>query len=103
MYISVSRITGAPPQAVDRMVQGFRHGAPDLKQFKGFLGFELWRNESGLEAVSRWESEAAMKEYTNSPAFTAHHGGPPSGGQQPAGAQPGPSGSVFYYDAEVVI
>lgn len=90
MFIAVTRIKGAPPQAIDRMVEAFRRGAQDLDQFAGFKGFELWRNEDTLEAVSRWESRQAMEEYTNSPAFGAHHS---RGGQ---------GGEIAYYDAEVV-
>ena len=92
MYISVTRIAGAPPQAVDRMVEGFRQGARDLTKFDGFLGFEIWRNEEGLEAVSKGVSKAAMEGYTNSADFGAHHG---SGAARPGS-------SVAYYDAEVL-
>jgi heme-degrading monooxygenase HmoA len=90
MFIAVTRIKDVPPDVIDRMVAGFRHGAPDLRQFAGFLGFELWRTENSLEAVSRWESRAAMEAYRNSPAFAAHH----HGNQQ--------AGEVAWYDAEIV-
>jgi heme-degrading monooxygenase HmoA len=73
MFIAVTRIR-APREALDHMAEGFRRNAPDLKQFPGFLGFELWRSEENLEAVSRWESREAMEAYTKSSMFQAHHG-----------------------------
>jgi heme-degrading monooxygenase HmoA len=96
MFVSVTRISGVPEPAIDRMVEGFRHGAQDLKAFPGFLGFELWRSAGHLEAVARWESPAALEGYRQSPAFQAHHG--PSGGQPSAG-----SAEVVQFDAEVVV
>jgi heme-degrading monooxygenase HmoA len=75
------------------MVEGFRRGGPELKKFPGFLGFELWRNDDTLEAVSRWESRDAMEAYRSSPMFGAHHG-------------PGPStvtAETVSFDAEVVV
>jgi heme-degrading monooxygenase HmoA len=90
MFIAVTRIKDVPPAAIDRMVEGFRHGALELKQCEGFLGFELWRTPSSLETVSRWESRAAMEGYRASPLFGAHH----QGSQQ--------SGETASYDAEVV-
>jgi heme-degrading monooxygenase HmoA len=92
MFIAVTRIT-APPQAQERMVEGFRRGAPELKRFPGFLGFELWRNDQTLEAVSRWESREAMQAYRDSPMFGSHHSGP--GASQ--------AGQVVSFDAEVVV
>jgi heme-degrading monooxygenase HmoA len=91
MFIAVTRIT-APPEAQERMVDGFRRGGPELKRFAGFLGLELWRNADTLEAVSRWESREAMEAYRNSPMFGSHHSGP--GGQ---------SGQTVNFDAEVVV
>ena len=73
MFIAVTRIK-APQEALDRMAEGFRRNAPDLKQFPGFIGFELWRSEETLEAVSRWESKQAVEAYSRSPMFQAHHG-----------------------------
>jgi heme-degrading monooxygenase HmoA len=61
MFIAVTRIKDVHPAAIDRMVEGFRHGAQELKAFPGFVGFELRRTENGLEAVSRWESRQAME------------------------------------------
>ena len=94
MFIAVTKVK-APKEAIDRMMAGFRHAAPAMKQFSGFLGLELWRGEDSLQAVSRWESPEAMQKYSNSDLFRAHHGGG-------AGAQ-GPGGQVEYFDAEVVI
>lgn len=94
MFVTVTRIS-APKEPLDRMAEAFRRSAPDLKQFTGFLGFELWRNEGTLEAVARWESRQAMEAYTNSDAFRSHHGGGAGGGQG--------GGQVEYFDGEVVI
>jgi heme-degrading monooxygenase HmoA len=91
MFVAVTRIKDVPPPVIDRMVEGFRRGAQDLKAFEGFIGFELWRTENSLEAVSRWTSREAMEEYRKSPAFGAHHQGSQTGGETAA------------YDAEVVI
>ena len=93
MFIAVTRIR-APKQALDRMVEGFRRGGLELKRFPGFVGFELWRNEDRLEAVSRWQSREAMEAYRSSPMFGAHHG--------PGGATDG-SAETAQYDAEVVV
>jgi heme oxygenase (staphylobilin-producing) len=90
LFIAVTRIKGVPPAAIDRMVEAFRRGAQDLAHFDGFRGFELWRTENSLDAVSRWESREAMEAYRASPAFTAHH----QGSQQ--------AGEVAWYDAEIV-
>ncbi len=95
MFIAVTRIK-APLAAQERMVEGFRRGGPELKRFPGFLGFELWRNEDTLEAVSRWESREAMEAYRASPLFGAHHG---SSGQQGSG----PSAETVAFDAEIVV
>lgn len=95
MFISVTRISGVPEPAIDRMVQAFRRGAQDLKAFPGFQGFELWRGDGRLEAVARWESRDALEQYRQSSAFQAHHG-PGSGGEQPGSAE------VVQFDAEVV-
>ncbi|HEV7664587.1 MAG TPA: antibiotic biosynthesis monooxygenase family protein [Chloroflexota bacterium] len=73
MFIAVTRIK-APREAQERMVEGFRRGGPELKRFPGFVGFELWRSDDTLEAVSRWESREAMEAYHQSPLFGAHHG-----------------------------
>ena len=94
MFIAVTKVK-APKEAIDRMMMGFKHAAPAMQQFSGFLGLELWRGEESLHAVSRWESREAMEVYSNSDLFRAHHGGG-------SGAQ-GPGGQVEYFDAEVVI
>lgn len=113
MFVTVTRIEG---EKLDRAAEGFRRGAPDLKRFPGFLGFELWRSEGVLEAVARWESRAAMEAYAHSDEFRAHHGhaageghGQPEGHDQPEGhgAQGGAGarggGQVEYFDAERVV
>lgn len=95
MFVAVTRIS-APPQAQERIVEGFRRGGPELKRFPGFLGLELWRNDTTLEAVSRWESRAAMEAYRNSPMFGGHHSGTGAG-------QPGQGGETVSFDAETVV
>jgi heme-degrading monooxygenase HmoA len=112
MFIAVTRIA-APAEALDRMAGAFRKAAPDLKQFKGFLGFELWRDTQSLQAVSRWESRAAMETYTRSSLFGAHHGGETGAqahGEGQAHAQTqtqtpaqGGAASAAYFEAEVVV
>ena len=114
MFIAVTRIA-APAEALDRMAGAFRKAAPDLKQFNGFLGFELWRDTQTLQAVSRWESRAAMETYTRSGLFGAHHGGAAgvqAHGERQAHAQTPAQGgaasaasaaSAAYYEAEVLI
>jgi heme-degrading monooxygenase HmoA len=94
MYIAVNRIT-APQEAMDRMTEGFRSNAASLKEFAGFLSFELWRGESTLEAVSKWESREAYEAWRDSDNFLASH----------AGARSGQSGgsSAAFYEGEVVV
>jgi heme-degrading monooxygenase HmoA len=95
MFIAVTRVK-LPKEPMERMAEAFRKHAPDLKQFPGFLGLELWTNEDTLEAVSRWESREAMEAYRKSGMFQAHHGG--GTGAQGAGA-----GQVEYYTGEALI
>lgn len=92
MFVAVNRIT-APAQAIDRMVEGFRHNAASLKDFEGFLALELWRGDGTLDAVSKWTSRAAFEAWANSDSFLASHGF--------ARGQGGGS-SVAYYEGEVV-
>jgi len=94
MFVTVTRIQ-APKPALDQMAAAFRRSAPDLKQFAGFLGFELWLNDTTLEAVARWESRTAMEAYTNSETFRGHHGG--------EGSQRGGGGQVEYFEGETVV
>jgi heme-degrading monooxygenase HmoA len=96
MFIAVTRVKLAR-EPMERMAEAFRKNAPDMKQFAGFLGLELWMNEDTLEAVSRWESREAMEAYSQSGAFQSHHGRG-SGGPQGPGA-----GGVEYYTGEVLI
>lgn len=112
MFIAVTRIK-APKEHQERMAEAFRQAAPALKQFSGFLGFELWRGEDTLEAVSRWESREAMEAYTHSGMFQAHH--PAPGGEQRQGEGHGAGqqgaahgagsggGQVAHYEGEVVV
>lgn len=88
MFVAVNRIT-APKEAMDRMTEGFRHNAESLKQFEGFIAFELWRGETALEAVSKWESRAAFDTWRASDNFLAAHAGA-------RGGQGGGSAADFY-------
>lgn len=97
MFIAVTRVK-LPKEAMERMADGFRKNAPDMKQFAGFLGLELWMSEETLQAVSRWESREAMEAYSRSSAFHAHHGHG-AGAQAPAAG----AGSVEYYTGEVLV
>lgn len=92
VYIAVTRIA-APKEAIDRMVEGFRHAAPSMKSFPGCLGLELWRDGDTLQAISRWESREAVEAYAKSDLFGRHHAG---------GAGGTGGGQVEYYDAEVI-
>lgn len=78
------------------MLEAFRKGAPDLKQFDGFVGFEMWTEESGkLLAISKWASREQFETYVHSDAFRAHHGGQ-SAEQTHGQAQ------VTYYEGETM-
>lgn len=96
MLVTVTRVQ-LPKDRLDHLAEVFRNGARDLKQFPGFLGFELWRNETTLEAVSRWESREAMESYARSDAFRSHHG---RGATE--GVAPPMMGQVEYFDGEIV-
>lgn len=93
MYIAVNRIT-APKEAMDRMTEGFRRNGASLKEFPGFLSFELWRGDATIEAVSKWESQQAYEAWRNSDNFLAAHSSPRTGGS-------GGSTSAFY-EGEVI-
>jgi heme-degrading monooxygenase HmoA len=96
MFIAVNRIA-APPQAIERMVAAFHQNAASLKEFQGFIAFELWRGEAALDAVSKWESRAAFEAWRDSDNFLAAHVGP-RGGQSGQGGS-----SVAYYEGETVV
>ncbi len=74
MFIVVNTITVAP-EGQARMAETFRKHAPDLRQFEGFLGFEVWQAEGTLLAVSRWTSREAFLQYPQSEVFKQHHRG----------------------------
>ncbi len=94
MYIAVTRIK-MPKDMLDHIAEAFKKSAPDMKQFAGFLGFELWRSDDTLEAVSRWETKEAVEAYAKSDMFRAHHpAGTPRSGQG--------SAEVVYFDGEVL-
>lgn len=99
MFVAVNRIT-APQQAIERMVEGFRRNADSLKQFEGFIALELWRGETTLEAISKWDSREAFDAWATSDSFLASHGfARGQGGQQ--GGQGG-GATVAYYEGEVL-
>ncbi|HEX9035842.1 MAG TPA: antibiotic biosynthesis monooxygenase [Ktedonobacterales bacterium] len=93
MFVAVNRIA-APQEAMDRMTEAFRRNATSLKDFEGFIAFELWRGESSLDAVSKWESRAAYDAWRTSDNFLAAH----AGGR---GGQSGGS-SVAFYEGETI-
>ncbi|HYL43527.1 MAG TPA: antibiotic biosynthesis monooxygenase family protein [Ktedonobacteraceae bacterium] len=95
MFIAVNRIA-APAAQQQAMIEAFEKSAPAMKQFKGFLGLELWTAEDNtMLAVSRWESKAALEEYTNNALFQQHHGG---AGSQPAHRPD----QVTYYTGKII-
>lgn len=74
MFIVVNTISAAEP-ALTVMVEAFRKTAPDLRQFEGFLSFEIWREDGTFLAVSKWSSREAFMAYPRSDAFQRHHKG----------------------------
>lgn len=95
MYIAMNCIT-APEGQVQAMIEGFKHAAPGMKRFSGFLGLELWTAEDGtINAVSRWASKEALDEYLKDDLFRHHHSG--TGSEQMNVPNP-----VSYYSAEVL-
>ncbi|HUZ78149.1 MAG TPA: antibiotic biosynthesis monooxygenase family protein [Chloroflexota bacterium] len=90
MFVTVTTIN-MPRAAMGPVLDGFRHGSQALRQFPGFLGFELWTSEDTLQAVAQWDSREAVDAYKASDLFKAHHGGGTG------------NGSAAQYDAEVVI
>ncbi|QSO52105.1 antibiotic biosynthesis monooxygenase [Alicyclobacillus curvatus] len=99
MFIAANTID-VPKEHSGRMVENFRKNAPDLKQFEGFIGFEMWVEESGkLLAVSKWESRAHFEKYIHSEAFRAHHGGHNAEQTQQTHGQ----AQVSYYEGETLV
>ena len=95
MYIAVNRIA-APGGQVQAMIEGFKHAAPGMKRFSGFLGLELWTAEDGsIHAVSRWASKEALDEYLKNDLFRQHHSGA-------SNEQMNVPNQVSYYSAEVL-
>src|SRR5215469_3408371 len=95
MYIAVNQIA-VPEGQTQAMIEGFKHAAPGMKRFSGFLGLELWTAEDGtISAVSRWASKEALDEYLRNDLFRQHHGGAPS-------EQMHTANQVSYYSAEVL-
>ena len=94
MYVAVTRIK-MPKPMLDHIAEAFKKSAPEMKQFAGFLGFELWRNDETLEAISRWESREAVDAYTKSDMFHKHHPTGATGGQG--------SAEVVSFEAEVLV
>lgn len=99
MFIAVNKLAGPGTPHGEAILEGFKKAIPGMKQFKGFRGMEIWTASDGsVSAISRWESEEALEEYTSSPLFGQHHGGPSQHGsaekQRPSGVQ--------YYTAEIL-
>ncbi|MCK6588585.1 MAG: antibiotic biosynthesis monooxygenase [Polyangiaceae bacterium] len=95
MFIVVNTIMAAEP-ALAVMVEAFRKTAPDLRQFEGFLGFEIWKEEGSLHAISRWSSREAFMAYPRSEVFQKHHKGM-TAEQAVEGAQ------IKMYEGEVLL
>ncbi|WP_137686282.1 antibiotic biosynthesis monooxygenase [Thermosporothrix hazakensis] len=75
----------------DKMLQAFKHAAPAMKQFQGFISLEIWTAPDGsMQAISRWTSQEALNEYTTNALFNHHHGGA-------SGKQMNIPGQVSYY------
>ncbi len=97
MLIVVNKVA-APAGQQQAVIEGFEKAAPTMKQFKGFLGLELWTAEDNtILAVSRWESKATLEEYTSSPMYKSHHGG--ESGQR----QSGPDRVSTYYAGKTIV
>jgi heme-degrading monooxygenase HmoA len=96
MFVAVNEIK-APASQHQRMAEAFERHAPGLKQFPGFLSFELWFSENDtVLAVSRWESREAFEGYANSEMFKSHHGGA-------SREQAGSASQVFYYTGKKLL
>lgn len=98
MFIAVNKIM-VPVEHRRAVIEAFEKATPEMKQFKGFLGLEMWTAEDNtLQAVSKWESKEAMEAYTNNSLFARHHGGGASSGEQGHGGQ-----VTTYYTAITVM
>jgi heme-degrading monooxygenase HmoA len=96
MFVAVNTIK-IPTAHQATMIEAFRKNAPDLKQFNGFLGFDIWTSENdSLLAISRWESKEAFEQYIHSDAFKQHHGGEGSDRMRAAA-------EVSYYAGETIV
>jgi heme-degrading monooxygenase HmoA len=85
MIVVVNKVA-APASQQQAVIDGFAKAAPAMQRFKGFLGLEIWTAaDNSMLAVSRWESEEALEEYTSNPLFRSHHGGADS--QQRGGSE----------------
>lgn len=99
MFIAANTID-VPKEHSGSMVENFRKNAPDLKEFDGFIGFEMWIEDSGkLLAVSKWESREHFEKYIHSEAFRAHHGGHNAEQAQQTHGQ----AQVTYYEGETLV
>ncbi|XYI03262.1 antibiotic biosynthesis monooxygenase family protein [Sorangium sp. So ce1128] len=94
MFIVVNTITASGP-ALQAMVESFRRAAPEMRQFSGFLGLEIWLGDGSLKAVSQWASQEAFQEYPKSEVFRRHHRG--MGGEQALRAA-----HITFYEGEVM-
>ena len=62
------------PDAVDAFMEIFREAAPRIRASSGCLSLELWQDARYPHIVSthsRWESNAALQAYRDSPFFKA--------------------------------
>ena len=94
MFIVVNTIM-APASSLAVMSYSFRRLAGELRQFDGFLAFELWEGDGTLLAVSKWLSREAFQEYPKSELFRHHHGGMSS-------LQAIQNAQIAFYDGDVI-
>lgn len=74
MFIAVNTIK-TEASHLEKMEKAFEQMAPRLNHLAGFAGFELWKSEGQLKAVTKWESKQAFDDYLASDMFKSQHGG----------------------------
>ena len=74
-WLLANRIKVESPADAERVIEAFRGRARKVDTQPGFLGFELWKEESGKEVVvtTRWRAKSDFEAWLNSPAFHESH------------------------------
>ena len=79
--IIVTNTIRIEPGVGERVIAQFTDGnaSKNIADVEGFLGFELWHNQSAEEyeevvVTSRWESDEAQKNWVKSKQFKEAHG-----------------------------